>query len=166
MRLGIISDTHGHVDYTTAAIQVLQREQVDVVIHCGDIGTPQIPGLFAGWPTHFVFGNVDHDQADLRMAIHEAGLVCHDRQGEVELGGRHIAFLHGDDSGLLMSLINSQAYDLVCYGHTHEQDVHHDGRTIVLNPGAVYRASPHTIATVELDTLQVSHVVVEQPPLP
>ena len=161
MRLGVISDTHGHTEYTAKAVRVLEEAAVDVVIHCGDVGTPEVVGLFAGRPTHFVFGNVDHDQADLRMAIEDAGGTCHGREGDVELGGRRIGFVHGDDSGALIRLIGSQDYDLVCYGHTHEKETHQDGRTCVLNPGAIYRASPHTLAVVDLETMDVEHLVVE-----
>lgn len=161
MRLGVISDTHGQVAYSTQAIRVLEEAQVEAVVHCGDIGSPKIVALFAGRPTHFVFGNVDHDEADLRMAIAEAGLTCHERQGDVTLASRRIGFLHGDDSRAFMEMIASQEYDLVCYGHTHEQEVHQQGRTWVLNPGAVYRASPHTVAIVDLVTMNIRHVVVE-----
>jgi putative phosphoesterase len=163
MRLGVISDTHGHIQYTAEAIRVLENEQVDVVIHCGDIGLPQIVALFAGRPTHFVFGNVDQDLADLRMAIEEGAMTCHERQGVIEVGGRRIGFLHGDDTSALMQMINSQEFDLVCYGHTHEKELHQDRQTWVLNPGAIYRASPHTLAVVELETMEIRHVVVEQP---
>jgi uncharacterized protein len=162
MRLGVISDTHGHSDYTRAALGVLDEQQVDALIHCGDIGPPQIVGLFAGRPTHFVFGNTDQDLADLRMAIAELGLNCHEHRGDVELGGRRIGFLHGDDAGAFMEMIASQQFDLVCYGHTHQKELHQQGRTWVLNPGAVYRASPHTVAVVDLETMDIQHVVIEQ----
>ena len=162
MRLGVISDTHGHCDYTKAALRVLDEQQVDLLIHCGDIGPPQIVGLFAGRETHFVFGNTDEDLADLRMAIAEVGLVCHEFRGDIERGGRRIGFLHGDDAGAFMEMIASQQYDLVCYGHTHQKELHQQGRTWVLNPGAVYRASPHTVAVVDLDSMHIEHVVIEQ----
>lgn len=163
MRLGVISDTHGHIQYTTEAIRVLETEGVDVVIHCGDIGQPQIVALFAGRPSHFVFGNVDHDVADLRMAIEDGGMTCHGWQGDIEVGSRRVGFVHGDDTSALMEMINSQDFDLVCYGHTHEKELHQDRRTWVLNPGAIYRASPHTLAVVELDSMEIRHVVVEPP---
>jgi hypothetical protein len=160
MRLGILSDTHGHLQYAAAGVYTLKQNQVDVVLHCGDIGHPSVVPLFAGWPTHFVFGNVDDDLADLRASIQEAGQSCHERFGDLTLEGRRIALLHGDDVGKLMDSINSQRYDLVCYGHTHQQEQHRQGRTLVLNPGAVYRASPHTVAIVELSELTARHVVV------
>lgn len=160
MRLGVISDSHGHLDYTTQAVRVFEEENVDAIVHCGDIGEPAVVGLFAGLPTHFVFGNVDHDVADLRLAISEAGLSCHERFGDIELSGRRIGFIHGDDTGAFLQLIASQDYDLICYGHTHEKELHKEGRTWVLNPGAVYRASPHTVAIVDLDSMDVRHLIV------
>jgi hypothetical protein len=36
----------------------------------------------------------------------------------------------------------------------------HCGRTLVLNPGALYRATPHSIAVVELPTLRATIVTV------
>lgn len=161
MQICVLGDTHGHIEYTTQAIREIEKHNVEVVIHCGDIGHPEIVGLFTGKPTHFVFGNVDHDVADLRMAIEQADLTCHERQGDIELGDRRIGFLHGDDGGLLMQMIDSQDFDLICYGHTHEKEVHKEGRTVVLNPGALYRASPHTIAIVDLETMDVEHIVIE-----
>ncbi len=161
MRLGIISDTHGHLKYATEGVAALQAAGVDAVLHCGDIGVPAIIPLFAGWPTHFVFGNSDHDITDLQFAMQEAGQTCHDRFGDITLDGRRIALLHGDDTSKLMNAISSQDYDLICYGHTHEREQHQQGKTLILNPGAVYRASPHTVAVADLSDMTVVHLVVE-----
>src|SRR5262249_26664115 len=57
--------------------------------------------------------------------------------------------------------IASGAWDLVCYGHTHVAELHRAGRTLVLNPGALFRASPHTLAVVDLVTLTARHIPVE-----
>jgi uncharacterized protein len=162
MRIGVISDTHGHVANTLAAVRMLESLEVAAVLHCGDIGSPQIPKLLAQWPTHFVFGNCDHgyEQAELRAAIEAAGLTCHGRFGEVELGGRGIALIHSDDARLFRATIAGGKYDLVCYGHTHEAESHREGKSLVLNPGALFRATPHTIALVELTTLEVTIVPV------
>jgi putative phosphoesterase len=158
MLIGIVSDTHGHVESTRAAVRMLESCQVERVIHCGDIGSEEIVSLFEGWPTHFVFGNVDTDEARLRGAIKRAGQTCHDRFGELELDGRRIAFLHGDDGARLRQTIASRDYDLVCYGHTHVAEQHRDGKTLVLNPGALHRARPHSLAVVRLEELEVAHV--------
>jgi hypothetical protein len=61
MLLGVVSDTHGHVQNAQAAVRMLENLEVEVVLHCGDIGSQAIVPLFKKWPTHFVFGNVDDE---------------------------------------------------------------------------------------------------------
>jgi putative phosphoesterase len=161
MQIGVVSDTHGHVGFTSAAVRILKRERISTVLHCGDIGSPAIVPLFAGFSAHFVFGNVDHDEGALAQAIAEAGQTCHGRFGSLDLAGRKIAWLHSDDHDLFEETVASGKWDLVCYGHTHVAEQHRVGQTLVLNPGALYRANPRTIALVELDDLEVRRIVVE-----
>jgi uncharacterized protein len=162
MQIGVVSDTHGHVPNTRAAVQMLQSFKVEAVLHCGDIGSTTIVPLFANWPTHFVFGNVDggSQAGELRKAIEEAAQICHGRFGSLELGGVKIALLHGDDERLLDETIAEEKYNLVCHGHTHVPRNEKIGKTLVLNPGALYRASRHTIAIVTLPALQIESVQV------
>ena len=161
MLLGVVSDTHGHVANTRRAIRMLESLNVAAVIHCGDIGSCEIPPLFSAWPTHFVFGNVDYDTRELRSAIVAAGLVSHGQHGELELAGRRIAFAHGHDGRWLQTTITDGRWHLVCYGHTHVAEQHQEGPTWVLNPGAIYRANPHTIAVVDLPSLAITHVTID-----
>ncbi len=158
MLIGVVSDTHGSVQNTMQAIARLESYPIEAVIHCGDIVSPGIIPLFAEWRTHFVFGNCDFDTAELRATIKNAGQVCHDRFGEIELNNRKIAFLHSDDHARFHDTIQSNKYDLVCYGHTHKFEHHMEGKTLVLNPGALYRATPLSFAIVDLDTMQVTHI--------
>jgi len=158
MKLGLVSDTHGHILFCRAAIRMLQSCEVQTVIHCGDIGSEEIIEQFSAWPTHFVFGNVDYPEAPLRQAIEDAGQTCHERFGTLELAGRRIAILHGDDGQRLRETIACGQYDLICHGHTHVMDKRHEGSTLVVNPGALYRAQPHSLAIVELPELVVTHI--------
>ncbi len=160
MIIGIVSDTHGQIEYTRRAINVLESLDVRQVLHCGDIGSPSIVPLFDGWPTHFVFGNVDHDEQGLRSGIEAAGQSCHGRFGSLELEGRRIALLHSDDGRRFRETIASDEWDLVCYGHTHVAEQHHEQRTLVLNPGALYRATPHSLAVVDLPEMKATHFPV------
>ncbi len=160
MRIAVLSDTHGNVGSTTAAVRLLAQQNVAVVLHCGDIGSTAVIPFFSNWPAHFVFGNVDGNELQLAQAIDEAGQVCHGRFGALELAGRKIAILHSDDHDLFETTINSGEWDLVCYGHTHVAEKHSVGRTLVLNPGALYRATPRTLAIVDLATLTVEHFPV------
>lgn len=160
MMIGIVSDTHGHTGFTADAVRMLESSGVSQVIHCGDIGSVDVIRLFRPWPTHFVLGNVDSQAGPLEAAIRAAGQTCHGRFGELELDGRKVAFLHGDDERRLRDAIQSGQYDLVCYGHTHQAEHHKSGNTTVLNPGALYRADPHSLALVRLPELEVTHLTV------
>jgi len=154
--LAVVSDSHGRVRNTQDAIRRLEDFELEAVIHCGDIGSAAIPELFSRWPTHFVLGNVDRDEELLSRAIRDAGLQFHGRIGTLELAGRRIAFLHGDDPRLLRSTLECGTYDLVCQGHTHRAEQRWRGRTLWLNPGAIHRASPHSVAVVDLPNLAVT----------
>lgn len=159
MRIGILSDTHGHLSRTGLAVERLAGLEVERVIHCGDIGSPAVVELFSAWPAHFVFGNVD-DPKTLREAIQQAGQTCDERFGRLELQGRTIAFLHGDDGRLLRETIGSDRWDLVCFGHTHVAEITRRGHTFVVNPGALYRTAEPSIAVVELPALEARIVTV------
>ncbi len=71
MRLGIVSDTHGHVESTREAVRLLDSLQVERVLHCGDIGSAEVVEQFAHWPTDFVLGNCDHHPERIAAAIIE-----------------------------------------------------------------------------------------------
>jgi predicted phosphodiesterase len=73
--------------------------------------------------------------------------------GDLKIGGRRIALLHSDDHNKFFDARTSGDYDLVCYGHTHVAKLERVESTIVLNPGALYRANPHSLAIVDLDTM-------------
>ncbi|MEO0529238.1 MAG: YfcE family phosphodiesterase [Planctomycetota bacterium] len=160
MRIGVVSDTHGSIEHTRPAIRMLESLEVEAVLHCGDIGSTDIVELFAPWPTHFVFGNCDYDHADLRRAIDAAGQTCHGLFGAIDLAGVRIALLHSHERTRFRETIDSGDYRLVCYGHTHVAKEETVGDTLVLNPGALYRANPHTIAIVDLISVQSTLIEV------
>jgi len=162
MRIGVVSDTHGHMKSTESAVRLLAGQNVALVLHCGDIGSAAIVSQFSAWPTHFVFGNVDHDEEALDRAIEEAGQTNHRRFGTLALDNREIAFLHSDDRELFEETIESNRWDVVCYGHTHVAEQHRVGRTLVLNPGALFRANPRSFAVVDLASLEAVHVPLER----
>jgi predicted phosphodiesterase len=87
-------------------------------------------------------------------------MTCYGLFGNLELDGRRIALLHSHDARLFEQVCQSGHYDLVCYGHTHRAEQHHTGKTLILNPGALFRATPHSIAIVDLASLEATIVPV------
>lgn len=158
MRIGIISDTHGQVETTRSATRMFESLDVEAVLHCGDIGSLAVVELFADWPTHFVFGNCDVDQDAFAAAIRETGQTCHGLFGDLEFEGVRVALLHSHQRRRFRDTIDSGDYRLVCYGHTHVAAVDRRGPTLVVNPGAIHRANPHSVAIVEVPAVEATIV--------
>lgn len=154
MLIGVISDTHGNIHRTLDAVRVLETFQIEQLLHAGDIGSPSIPALLDRWPGHFVQGNVDeHDTLALQSALESPSQQWHGAMGDIELADRRIALIHSHDARRFRQVIDSGLYDLVCYGHTHVAEQHHEGSTLVLNPGALHRTRMPSCAIVDLQTL-------------
>jgi hypothetical protein len=161
MKIGIVSDTHNRYETVTAALALLQERGIELILHCGDIEDVATVQLFHGCSAHFVFGNCDIDRDELRQAIHTAGLTLHEPFGQLELAGKQIAWLHGDDRRLMNELLQRDQYDYIFHGHTHHAEQRRVGRTLVVNPGALHRARPKTFAVLDLASGELESVPVE-----
>jgi putative phosphoesterase len=139
---------------------MLESLEVEAVLHCGDIGSMSVVELFAKWPTHFVFGNCDENTKAFAAAIERAGQKCHGLFGELDFDGIKVALLHSHERNRFRQAIDGGQYGLVCYGHTHVAAIDRRGETVVLNPGAIYRASPHSIAVVDLPAVEASIIEI------
>jgi hypothetical protein len=152
MRIAVLSDTHGNQSNVRLALQLLQEQAIESILHCGDIDDVATVYAFTGIPTHFVLGNCDHEQRGIARACQEIGAVLHGRVAELELAGRRLAMIHGDDSRRLKELIGSGRHEFVYCGHTHEASQQRIGSTLVVNPGALHRAHPKTLLVLDLVT--------------
>ena len=162
MIIGVLSDTHGDVKLTEAALEVFREHGVSQILHCGDIGTPEVVRLFGGIPAAFVFGNCDPKTETLRKAIHAIGQTCCDWFGELECDGKRIFFLHGHQWERFETEIHSGRWDLVCFGHTHHAELRSLGNTLILNPGAIYRTPSPSVALVDLESMNVMTVSLKK----
>jgi len=180
MRIGVVSDTHDRTASVKAALALLRARDVGLVLHCGDIESVETVRLFSEFRTHFVLGNWDgdwiagansasalrapdgrkRDASRLRSAIEEIGGQLHEPWGELELEGLQVAWVHGDDRVLLRELEQSGCYDYLFHGHTHVAEQHRTGRTLVVNPGAMFKVHPMSFAILDLETDEVEHVLV------
>jgi uncharacterized protein len=160
MRIGVISDTHDRAEGVTEAVRLMGEHGAEVIIHCGDIESPATVALFAPIPTHFVYGNWDKDRVRLAAAIKAAGGHAYDSFGALELGGKRIAWVHSHERHKLYELEHCNYFDFVFYGHTHVREQHKTGRTVVANPGALFRANPKTCLMLDTDTGELKPIIV------
>ncbi len=157
MIVGIISDTHDNLPLVDKAIKRLNRENVEIVLHAGDYVAPFTVVRFKQSKAKLigVFGNNDGDHellkkrfADIKKAEIRGNFA------EVKVDGLRIALLHGEEDELLQSLVNTECYDVIVHGHSHEARIYKKGKTIVINPGEVcgYLSKKSTIALLDTKT--------------
>ncbi len=157
MFIGVISDTHNETELTRRAIRLFESFEVEAILHCGDVGA-LIPPLFSGFNVYFVRGNTDHSADFAKLPSEKATLF--EEVGKLEIAGKKIAFLHGDDFEKLNDLVGSNNWDMVCYGHTHHRSSRVYGKTLALNPGAISRSVRPSVAVVDLETMQPTIIEV------
>lgn len=161
MRVGILSDTHDQVSRTAAAVALLVNAGAEALIHCGDITVPQVVYEVTGPPSYFVFGNCDEDLDELRRAIASVGGTCLEDGGVVTFGGRKIAVTHGHLEREILRLEGLRP-DYFLSGHTHALADFRRGPIRWINPGALHRAKPWTVALLDLESDQLRVINVSE----
>jgi putative phosphoesterase len=159
MRIGIVSDTHDNRRNVRRAIEIFNEQGTEYVLHAGDMTQASTASLFAELRNGrfiAVMGNCDADRVSLRSAIEVFGGDFHESSFDGEIDGRTVYMAHIPHS--VMRAVDSQAYDLVVYGHTHHQDIHRVGKTLIVNPGATRNwmtETPHALI-VDLSDMTVT----------
>jgi len=161
VRIGIVSDTHGHAARLAVALEVFSAHHVERIVHCGDIGSAECVRALAGTglPAHLVLGNVDLRGAGLEPAAEHAGVDLAGQVARVPIGGgRQLVATHGHDAAVMGQLIAGRQYPYVCHGHTHTvRDERIDG-VRVINPGATRNAIGSTVAVLDTETDELRHI--------
>lgn len=148
MRVGLISDTHGQL--RARVLEVF--DGVDVILHAGDIGHPDIiTELAVVAPVHAVHGNTD----SFELATQYAEIV------RLTLEGVNVALTHGHRLGAPTPKLlrrNFPEADIVVYGHTHVPLVDDGEKPMIINPGAAgparFKLKP-SVAILELPARSV-----------
>ena len=109
MKFAIVSDTHDNMANFNKAINFLNKEKIEIMLHCGDISNQETINEavqnFNG-NISFVRGNADYNLHDVPDSL------------SLDIGGKKVAFIHYPD--LAKKLAENGNYDLVFYGHTHK----------------------------------------------
>jgi putative phosphoesterase len=141
-RIGIISDTHGHLDPKIPEL----FKGVNHILHAGDIGLPWlILQLEDIAPVTAVSGNTD------------AGLEYKETE-VVQLDGRKFLLHHVVDvispSEKLQRRLIRENPDVVVFGHTHKRFCETIGQVLFFNPGYAGKTRfnlPRSVAILNCD---------------
>ena len=148
-RVGVVSDTHGRLPQT-----VLNKfNGVDLIIHAGDIGDPEILDALANIaPTIAVRGNMDMGKWMHRLPQKEV----------IKIGKTVIYVLH--DLYRLESNPDSTGYRVVINGHTHRPLAEEKHGVLYLNPGSAVLPKfghPATVAILQINQDSIEVQLIE-----
>ena len=141
MKIGILSDTHGKAAMMASAVRLLRGGGAEYVIHCGDVGEVRLLDHLTAGPAAFVLGNNDWEEQEYRSYAQSLGILFFGHFGELELDGKRLAVMHGDDFRLRQEgVIDEQKHDYLLLGHSHVRagSSPRAGAQLV-NPGALFR---------------------------
>lgn len=160
MLIGLMSDTHDNLPLVEKAVRKLNEEKVRLVLHAGDYVAPFVIPRLSGLRVKLigVFGNNDGDKELLKKRFNENPMLeIHGNFASVKVDEIRVALLHGSEEELLKALIESEAFNVVVYGHTHKAEVYRKGKTLIVNPGEVcgYLTGKATIALLDTEKLEV-----------
>lgn len=154
MRLvGLVSDTHDALPLVEQAVAFFRDRAVHEVLHLGDITLPETVARFRGLPTRFVRGNNDVDPA-LREALRREGFPPLDVSWSGVVEGVRVGATHGHLRQAMAGL--QPRVQVLLHGHSHRRRAERVGGTLVVNPGALFRAHVKTVALLELPEMRVS----------
>ena len=166
MKIGIISDSHDNIWALEKALNMLEKEKIEVLLHCGDLCAPFIVIQLDDFaeklniPVHIIFGNIDDQHVTPKMAGESKHVKHHGQLAELEIDGCKIAMEHYPKLSEALAL--SGKYDLVIHGHTHEKREEQKGKTLLLNPGEIMgRKGERTFAIYDTKARKAKFFVVE-----
>lgn len=149
MLIGILSDTHGDAAASKRAFSLLDELGAEAFFHCGDVGGQSVVDQFVGRRIWFVWGNTDWAAPGTRTFLEMTGLPLPTVPVRVELAGKSMAMCHGHERAFV-KLSRNPDCDYLFSGHTHTAADTRVGACRLINPGAVHRARPRTVATLDL----------------
>ena len=142
MKIGVISDTHlTGCDGTLKASLINHFDDVDWIIHAGDLVELAVLDLFAPKPALAVHGNSDSGRVRSLLP----------RQLSLDVGGFRLLVVHdagsvGWDAGQPQNLVG--ACDCLVFGHTHRPVNRNAGGILYFNPGSATHNRCAPVATI------------------
>lgn len=152
IRIGVLSDTHlpDSADAHSFLHQLIDEvlAPVDIILHAGDLVSPELLDAFADYPFHAVRGNMDPPTAGVPI------------KKVIDVDGFIIGLIHGwgPVEGIeerIEEEFSSESLDCLVYGHSHEPACHRRDGVLFFNPGSATdrRNMPyHSVGLLEVGT--------------
>lgn len=150
MKIGLMSDTHDHLEKIREALSIFETGRVEFVLHAGDFVAPfslvPLQSMSCEWIG--VFGNNDGE----KQGLQEKSL------GKIKPPPLFLD-LHSKKIALLHQFQDVEA-DIIVYGHTHESEIKQEQDKLIINPGEVCGWLTTRSSVVILDLINLKPEIV------
>lgn len=148
VKIGVISDTHlDDYDEKMKGIIVEHFNDVDIILHAGDMVDSRVLKIFGNKEVKVVCGNMDNHSVRQKFPEHLL----------FEIKGFKFLLIHGWGSPWgIEEKISAKFKDVNCvvFGHTHKPANHKKDNILFFNPGSAadrFFNSSKTIGILEID---------------
>lgn len=141
-KIGLLSDTHGHITNT----ELEYFKECDEIWHAGDFGTVEVSDKISNFkPLRGVYGNIDGHKIREIHPRHQR-FKCE----ELDVYMIHIGGYPGRYDAKVRDYIRNNPPDLFISGHSHILKIMPDKKLglIHMNPGATGKTGFHQIRTM------------------
>ena len=161
MLVGVVSDTHNNIKNIENIINIFNKEEVNLVIHTGDVSKAETLRLFSrlSCPMLGVFGNNDRIEKGLKEVCDECNFNFQDPPFPLTLGDKKIAVFHEPE--LIDEYIKEhEDVQLIIHGHTHRHREETLDNIIIFNPGesAGFLKGKNALGIINLNSLEIRRI--------
>ena len=161
MILGVVSDTHNRISNVEEIIDIFNSNQVDYVIHTGDITRADTLDRFSRLNSKLiaVLGNNDVEELGLREVSEIHDFILEIPPFVTDLGGEKIAIFHEPD-GINEFIKNNSSVNYVFHGHTHRYRNEKQKGVTIFNPGecAGMLKGKNAVGLIDLKELSIKRI--------
>jgi len=164
MKIGVVSDTRDNREGFKLLLDHFLVGGARWLFHCGGLGSVDMLELLKPWQITIVRGERERDWQAIELALQKSRLQSSlPTQMAVTLDGKRIGLCRGEDMRLVNQWAKSGQYDYIFHGHTLRRRDELQGKTRIINPGALSgpRYQPRSGCLVDLATGEVK--VIEIP---
>lgn len=146
MKIALVSDSHDNLYFIKKFLKDVEKRNIDLIIHLGDIISPFSAREFlkAEKKIIAIYGNNDGELKGLSSL-----LDITNSPREVKIDGKVLILCHDP----ILNEDEISNIDFLFYGHTHKKYYSKKGNIMIINPGELcgYLTSLSTYVTLDLE---------------
>ena len=161
MLIGVVSDTHNNLKNIDLIISIFNAEEVNLVIHTGDITSSKSLEKFLKLDADLigVYGNNDRNEVGLAEIANKYNFQFQQPPNILTINNKKIAIFHEPDF-IESFLVKNDEIDIVIHGHTHRYRNEKIKDVLIFNPGesAGMQKGKNAIGLVNLESLEIKRI--------